>query len=186
ECGLQADPGRGLGLARADSQVRPTYDPHRGRSYAPRRVRRLIFARLLVPPLDGAIDDQEALERLKRAMAEGESQRIEFIDDLPEDPKELGKEIAALATSNQGAIYLGISNDTKPVGVAGISGPTDAVGKDYYSRRIADIAGAVDPPIQPDIEFIHYNGKIIVEIFVPKGAKPVYSYHFRPYLRYIT
>lgn len=136
--------------------------------------------------MDGAIDDQEALERLKRALAEGESQRIEFIDDLPEDPKELGKEIAALATSNQGTIYLGISNDTEPVGVAGISGPTDAVGKDYYSRRIADIAGAVDPPILPDIEFIHYNGKVIVEIFVPKGAKPVYSYHFRPYLRYIT
>ncbi len=39
-------------------------------------------------------------ERLRHALDQGEGQTVEFIEDLPEKAKELGKELAAFSTSS--------------------------------------------------------------------------------------
>lgn len=54
--------------------------------------------------------DQKLSADLPVLRARGENQDLEYMQAFPENVRELGKEIAAFATSNQGTIVLGVSD----------------------------------------------------------------------------
>src|SRR2546425_5873679 len=110
---------------------------------------------------------------LKKDIATGETQNVEFKRDFPQSAKDLGDEIASFASSNQGAIYLGVENSGQVNGVSGISNLNDLKGKDEYQKRIQGVTSQiVDPPVRVHVDFIEYEGKIVVRIFVPQGSDP--------------
>ncbi|MBA7680812.1 hypothetical protein ES703_89133 [subsurface metagenome] len=116
--------------------------------------------------------------------ARGENQDLEYMESFPKNVSELAKEIAAFATSNQGTILIGVSNDG---GLIGIEETGTARGRDSYLRRIEGICrGTVKPAITPTVKFACEDGKNIIAIFVPKGSQPVYYSNGKPYIRHIT
>lgn len=66
-----------------------------------------------------------ANERLSSELAvlraRGESQNLEYMVVFPQQARDLGKEIAAFATSNAGVILLGVSDEGDLVGLNEIS-----------------------------------------------------------------
>ncbi len=54
--------------------------------------------------------DPAASRQLVIMCAQGEGQTIEFMQSFPEQAHELAREIAAFATSNAGAILIGVDN----------------------------------------------------------------------------
>jgi len=58
---------------------------------------------------------------LPRLLRAGENQSVEFKQSIPKQSSDLANEIAAFASSNDGLILLGVSDDGKVVGV-GIHG----------------------------------------------------------------
>jgi hypothetical protein len=121
---------------------------------------------------------------LKSDIATGEAQKVEFKRDFPRSAKDLGDAIASFASSNPGEIYLGVDNSGQVVGVSGIRNLGDLKGKDEYQRRVQGVTSQiVDPPIRVQVDFIEYEGKIVVRIFVPQGSDPVYFSGGIPYIR---
>src|SRR5262245_56594981 len=55
--------------------------------------------------------DRELSARLPVLRSEGEGQALEYMRAFPDNAHELAKEVAAFATSNAGAILLGINDD---------------------------------------------------------------------------
>lgn len=123
---------------------------------------------------------QDSLELLEIHLVEGESQRVEFKEKIPDTVRELAEVIASFATSNAGTIYLGIDNSGNVVGIDGL----DSVeAKDEFQQRILGITRMVKPQIRVNVDFIQKDSKNIVGITVPKGTKPVYYVGGIPYLR---
>lgn len=63
------------------------------------------------------VDYNDDLNSLRAHLENGESQYIEFKREFPAKVYALAKEIAAFATSNQGIIYLGITNNGEIIGL---------------------------------------------------------------------
>jgi len=75
-------------------------------------------------------------QELPALRARGESQSLEYIECFPVQARELAKEIAAFATTNQGLILLGVANNGDLVGLG------DAFtqeGRDLLLRRVEGI-----------------------------------------------
>jgi hypothetical protein len=116
--------------------------------------------------------------------AAGESQSVEFKAQFPKQLTDLGKEIAAFATSNAGMILLGIGDDSEVVGLGGCH---DRATRQALVARIEGIcANAVRPPITPSVRFASIDGQVVAAVGVPKGAAPVYYSANIPYLRQLT
>jgi ATP-dependent DNA helicase RecG len=115
--------------------------------------------------------------------ATGERHDLEFKERIPEQTRDLAKEIAAFATSQAGVILLGIAQSGEIVGLADCE---SAVGREKLCDRIAGIAGIIKPPITPRLKFAHFEGATVLAIEVPKGDAPVYYVHHIPYVRYVT
>lgn len=129
-----------------------------------------------------------ANERLSSELAvlraRGESQNLEYMVVFPQQARDLGKEIAAFATSNAGVILLGVSDEGDLVGLNEIS---DAMGRDILLRRLEGICrGQVKPSITPTAHFAVEEGRIVLVIQVPKGGQPVYFCQHIPYVRHLT
>lgn len=129
-----------------------------------------------------------ANERLSSELAvlraRGESQNLEYMVAFPQQARDLGKEIAAFATSNAGVILLGVSDEGDLVGLNEIS---DATGRDLLLRRLEGICrGQVKPSITPTAKFAVEEGRIVLVIQVPKGGQPVYFCQHIPYVRHLT
>ena len=54
--------------------------------------------------------DQRLSAELSVLRARGENQDLEYMEKFPEQARELGKEVAAFATSNPGIVLLGVNN----------------------------------------------------------------------------
>ncbi len=91
--------------------------------------------------------------------------------------------MAAFATSNEGHILLGINDRGRVVGLARSFGSSEAEWRDSIQRRIQGIADIVDPKIRVDVAFVTLPEETICDVFVPKGAEPVYTVRNVPYLR---
>lgn len=127
----------------------------------------------------------EALSRdLSILRARGESQELEYKSEFPENTRDLGKEIAAFASSNTGTILIGVSNSGDLIGIPQCDTPE---GRDGIIRRLEGIAkGTVKPSITPTAKFAIEGDAVVLVIVVPKGAQPIYYSSNIPYIRHLT
>jgi len=141
---------------------------------------RRVGARADVPPwADAALS-----ERLPILRAQGEGPHLEFKEQFPSNVRELGKEIAAFATSGGGTILVGVSDAGDLVGVPAASTPE---GRDNLTQRLAGIcSGTVKPAITPSVTFAIESNAPVLVIAVPEGSQPVYYCHHIPYGRHLT
>lgn len=106
------------------------------------------------------------------------------MESFPSNVRELAKEIAAFATSNQGTILIGVSDSGDLVGV------NDADTLERRNQLLARLhgicRGTVKPAITPTAKFAVEDGETVLVILVPKGHQPVYYSHNVPYVRHIT
>ena len=128
--------------------------------------------------------DDELSRELPVLRAKGENQNLEYIEAFPQNVRELGKEIAAFATSNTGTILLGVTNTGELVGLQEAS---TAVERDQLLRRIEGICkGPIQPAITPVAKFAVEDNAVVLVLIVPKGNQPVYYCQHVPYMRHIT
>jgi len=105
-------------------------------------------------------------EQLVKIIEVWETQDVEFKQSV-HSHQELSQHMCALANTNGGLIFIGISPKKE------ITGITEDI--DKLQQKIAAAAKAIASPIVPVVEVIHYNGKNIVAITVQKA--PDCTYH---------
>ncbi len=128
--------------------------------------------------------DPEFSSRLPELRAQGEGTSLEYMASFPSSVRELGKEIAALATSGGGLILLGVADDGD---LAGLGDMTSSEARDSVLRRLEGIChGMVKPSVTPHVTFGAENGEAVLGIDVPRGSEPVYYCNNVPYLRHLT
>ena len=119
-------------------------------------------------------------------IAEGEGQSTEFKADFPESARDLAKEIAGFATSNEGHVILGVDDEGDVVGLGRSENLTEPAWKDEIQKRVQGTAGIVSPRIRVETRFAEIHGKTVCDVFVPEGEEPVYYVGGIPYLRDLT
>ena len=106
---------------------------------------------------------------LEDALKKGESQFIEFKEGHAAVP--LQRAIAAFSNTNSGTIFLGVNDIAEVVGIDCDS----AKKKDDELQRIRNITTqAIKPTISVHADFILYQGKTVLRIFVPRGEQLLY------------
>ncbi|MBI1925180.1 putative DNA binding domain-containing protein [Candidatus Poribacteria bacterium] len=105
-------------------------------------------------------------EAIKKRIAQGESQTVEFKASL-QLGNEIGETISAFANTDGGVLWIGISDDRKILGVS--------LGR----KTLEDFANRVkentDPPIYPDVTVHQVDSKDIIRISIKENdEKPVF------------
>jgi hypothetical protein len=114
----------------------------------------------------------------------GEGSATEYIASFPTNAHELGKEIAAFATSGGGTILLGVTDEGNLQGLADVDTPDR---RDALLRRLEGVChGMVKPSITPTTSFAVEEGRVILVIEVPEGSEAIYYCSRIPYLRHLT
>lgn len=130
---------------------------------------------------------EDLAARLHEDIEQGEGQEVEFMEDFPEQARDLAKEIAAFATSNPGVIYLGVTDSGSIIGVSAMKEQDKRAGMDSISNRVAGICQrAISPAILTTVDFIEIDDIVVAKISVPKGIEPVYYSNNTPYIRNLT
>lgn len=124
--------------------------------------------------------DSAASQRLLELCAQGEGQRVEFKERLPSQGHDIGKSIAAFASSNAGLLLYGISNDGSVVGIE--NGHHSEV-RDQVSQRLFSAAKDVRPPVHPTLRWAYQDGKAVCVVEVERGIEAIYYSNQRPILR---
>jgi len=128
--------------------------------------------------------DPASSEELPVLRARGEGQNLEYIEEFPENARELGKEIAAFASTNPGTILLGVNNLGDLKGLVGVS---SVEGRDRLLRRLEGLcAGPIQPAITPLVTFAVEGEETVLVIRVPRGSQPIYYCQKVPYVRHLT
>lgn len=128
--------------------------------------------------------DEDFSNELSVLRSRGEGQTLEYMESFPQQARDLGKEIAAFATSNGGLILLGVSDSGDLVG---LSEAKTLEGRDTFLRRIEGVShGTIKPAITPTVSFAVEDESIVVVISVPKGSQPIYYCNNQPYIRHVT
>jgi len=78
-------------------------------------------------------------------------------------------DVCALANTNGGTIYVGVSAKPKEKPV-GIPNPAEAV-----EMLRTEIEHKITPPLETDIDVVETHGKPVIRIQVPRGADPPYA-----------
>ena len=127
-------------------------------------------------------DLTEEGSHLDFALGEGEGWHVEFTNSMPEQARDLGKEIAAFSSQTDGGtIFIGVADDTTVVGVANASTATE---RDAWRKRVRNIATkTVQPPNPVTVYFNENDGKTVVKIWVREGSAPIYYVKNAPYIR---
>jgi predicted HTH transcriptional regulator len=76
--------------------------------------------------------------------AKGEGQAIEFKLDFPPQSHDIAKSIAAFASSNEGLLIYGVSDDGR---IVGLPEADDSKWRDRMLRRLLSAAKAIKPPV---------------------------------------
>jgi len=105
-------------------------------------------------------------KQLRQLIQQGESQNIEFKSSLSLK-NEVGETISAFANTDGGVILIGVSDESKILGV------------DIGKKTVEDLANWVkentDPQIYPDMKVHQVDGKNIVELSLKESSeKPVF------------
>ncbi|MBA4097645.1 MAG: hypothetical protein C0484_12875 [Rhodospirillum sp.] len=120
-------------------------------------------------------------KELLRLIGEGESQTVEFKERFPDQAREMAKEIAAFATSNEGMVLVGVSDDGK------IKGIGNAQEKDQLVSRLEGVCkNVVKPPVTPKIEVVAIDDALILVVRVPRGDAPLYFVDGVAIVRHLT
>lgn len=110
---------------------------------------------------------------------------MEFKVRLPDQVRDLGKEIAAFATSNAGTIVIGVDDTGVAIGLG-----DEMENQENRARLRSRIEGIcaehVKPPITPTFRFGLIEGQVVLAVDVPKGPEPVYYAGNVPYVRHLT
>ncbi|MDR0334812.1 MAG: putative DNA binding domain-containing protein, partial [Methanomassiliicoccaceae archaeon] len=100
-------------------------------------------------------------------IAAGESNRLEFKENLPKDPKKYVKSAVALSNSQGGKIIFGVADDRRVVGVAG-----DPLA--LRDQIIDEIAKDCTPQIFPNSYMSTVNDKNVIVIDIAPGTNRPY------------
>jgi ATP-dependent DNA helicase RecG len=147
-----------------------------------RQLKRGVSQEEAVPIPDWA--DDKLSNDLPGLRAQGEGQEIEYMEIFPQQVRELGKEIAAFASTNPGTIILGVSDEGDLVGLFD-TGTLEQ--RDEVLRRIEGICrGTLKPAITPTVKWGVERNLNVLFIQVPKGTEPVYYSNNIPYVRHLS
>jgi hypothetical protein len=128
--------------------------------------------------------DEQLSRDLPVLRSRGEGQHLEYKETFPQNTRDLAKEIAAFAASNQGTILIGVSDFGDLVG---INGAENQKKRDNLLQWLEGICrSTVKPAITPVAKFAVENELIVLVINVPKGRQPVYYSNNIPYVRHLT
>ncbi len=128
--------------------------------------------------------DEQLSRDLPVLRSQGEGQHLEYKEIFPQNTRDLAKEIAAFATSNQGTILIGVSDSGDLVGIEGAEKQEE---RDNLLKRLEGICrGTVKPAITPIAKFAIENEKVVLVVNVPFGRQPVYYSNNTPYVRHLT
>lgn len=128
--------------------------------------------------------DEKLSRDLPVLRSQGEGQHLEYTKIFPQNTRDLAKEIAAFATSNQGTILIGVSDSGDLVGIDGADNQEE---RDNLLKRLEGICrGTVKPAITPVAKFAVENELVVLVINVPHGRQPIYYSSNIPYVRHLT
>jgi len=128
--------------------------------------------------------DPQLSQDLPVLRSRGENQDLEYMESFPQNVRELGKEIAAFASSNQGTILIGVSDDGD---IVGLEKALSVEGRDEFLHRIEGICrGTIKPSITPTVKFAVEDERPVLILLIPKGSQPLYYSNHIPYIRHIT
>ncbi|MBI2768960.1 MAG: ATP-binding protein [Burkholderiales bacterium] len=127
--------------------------------------------------------DHDLSGQLLTLCQSGESQKLDYKQEMPAQARDLAKAIAAFATSGGGLILLGVRDDGSTVGMPNADQPGV---RDALSQRIAGICKAIDPPVRPRLRWAVANDQVVLAVDVPAGSEPMYYVDHKPYLRHET
>jgi ATP-dependent DNA helicase RecG len=128
--------------------------------------------------------DAELSNALSALRDRGEGQHVEFMQSYPQNGYELGKEIAAFASTNDGIILIGVADDGS---LSGIQDLDESSKRDALCRRIEGVcSGNIRPAITPVIKFAREDGHVVLAIQVPRGKQPIYYCKNTPYVRHLS
>lgn len=128
--------------------------------------------------------DENLSRDLPVLRSRGEGQHLEYKEIFPQNTRDLAKEIAAFATSNQGTILIGVSDSGDLIGIESADNQEE---RDNLLKRLEGICrGTLKPAITPVARFAVENGLVVLVINVPNGRQPVYYSSNIPYVRHLT
>ena len=122
----------------------------------------------------------EASESLTTLCARGEGQLLEFKERLPDQLHNIGKSLAAFASSDGGQILYGVRDDGT---IVGLPGAADAKGRDAIHQTVMNAAKEVKPPVHPVVRWAIDGGHVVCVVQVDKGFEAVYYSNYRPIVR---
>jgi predicted HTH transcriptional regulator len=126
--------------------------------------------------------DQQLSDKLMEYCEAGESARMEFKGEFPEQSHKLAKEFAALGTSGGGLVLIGVNDNCELVGVDASNG--DA--RDELIERVYGILSRVRPDLNAEPLFAFREGKVVLAVQILEQCEPVFYYDQRPYIRHGT
>src|SRR5690349_931860 len=95
--------------------------------------------------------DERLSDELPILRARGEGQTLDYKKEIPSNAREIGRSVAAFATSNPGHILIGVNNDGALLGAPGAETPD---GRDELVKRISGVCRiTVKPSITPEFAF---------------------------------
>lgn len=124
--------------------------------------------------------DAELGNALPSLCSKGEGQTIEFKLELPAQSHDIAKSIAAFASSNDGLLIYGVSDDGRIVGLAEAIDPK---WRDRTQQRLLSAAKEIKPPVHPTVSWAAVDGKIACVVKVEKGLEALYYSNQRPIVR---
>lgn len=117
---------------------------------------------------------------LSELSSRGEGQCLEFKEMLPSQGHDIGKSIAAFASSGSGQILYGVSDNGD---IIGLPKAVNAKERDVINQRISGAAKDVKPPVNPTIKWAVYDERVVCVVSVEKGYEAIYYSNHRPIIR---
>lgn len=115
-------------------------------------------------------------ETLRRLIAQGEGQTIEFKKSPGERQLEkVVKTVAAFANTDGGHIFIGVRGDGNIEGVQ--------IGANTREQVVNKITTNTDPVIYPSFEVVRVEGKNVIVVSVPKSTKKPHTTFRGPFMR---
>lgn len=110
---------------------------------------------------------------IEQLIEKGEGLTSDFKQEVPRD---LGKVIASFASTQGGAVLIGVDSNRDIVGV-------ELSKIDNEQSRIDQAIQNVHPTCVCDYEQAAIQDKYVLILKVKKGSHPLYYYNYRPYIR---
>ncbi len=121
----------------------------------------------------------EISAELPNIRSAGENAAVDFKEAFPDQAHRLAKEIAAMASSGGGRIYVGISDNGDLCGINVSNGDE----RDDVAERAHSIARSVRPVPRINFYFAVEAQSTVLVLDIPKQEHPVFCYDSRPYVR---